>query len=464
MSWKKPDSTMHSIRVTLLKWLITPLVLINLIGAALTYGLAWIPAQTAFDQSLADGVWALVPRIKELNGQLQVDLPSEAEQVLRVDHFDSMFFVVRTADGKPIAGDHDFPLLQPSTEIDEPFAYDGYMRGEPIRITAIRTLIGNKQVFIGAAETLRKREHIRNLILSSLIVLEILLTLILIGIMWIAVTKGLLPLKKMQSDLGQREHNDLSLLESRKQPLELQPVSAALNDLLDKVRESAAGQQNFLADVAHQLRTPLAGIKLQLEWLQPKLQEGSEMAHSTRLMMSSTQKMIRQTNQLLALARAEPSRFEKKQLTRLELGKLVESSIQHFVTESDKKGIDLGFDLRAALIMGDPYLLSDMIDNLIDNAIRYSHVGATVTVRCHTEPDGGGAVLTVEDSGPGIALSDQELVFSRFYRVSNKVHGSGLGLSIVRDIANDHGAAIKLTSGGGRQGTIFAVHFPPVSH
>ena len=142
----------------------------------------------------------------------------------------------------------------------------------------------------------------------------------------------------------------------------------------------------------------------------------------------------------------------------------MESSIQHFVTESDKKGIDLGFDLRAALIMGDPYLLSDMIDNLIDNAIRYSHVGATVTVRCHTEPDGGGAVLTVEDSGPGIALSDQELVFSRFYRVSNKVHGSGLGLSIVRDIANDHGAAIKLTSGGGRQGTIFAVHFPPVSH
>jgi len=455
---------MNSIRVTLLKWLIAPLVLINMIGAGLTYGLAWIPAQTAFDQSLADGVWALIPRITHQHGQLQVDLPAPAEQVLRVDHFDSMFFVVRTADGQPIAGDHDFPPLRPSTEIDEPLAYDGFMRGEPIRITTIRTTIDGTEVFIGAAETLRKREHIRNLILWSLIMLEILLTLILIGIMWIAVAKGLLPLKRMQADLGQRDHNDFSVIENRHRPIELQPLNTALNDLLDKMRASVAGQQNFLADVAHQLRTPLAGMKLQLEWLQPKLQADPEMAKSTRLMMASTLKMIRQTNQLLALARAEPSRFEKKQLARLELGKLVESSIQHFVDESDKKRIDLGFDLQPTQIMGDPYLLGDMIDNLIDNAIRYSHHGATVTVRCHTEAGTGAGILTVEDSGPGIALSDQELIFNRFYRVSKKLNGSGLGLSIVRDIANDHGAQITLRSGGRYQGTTFSVHFPPVAN
>ena len=453
---------MNSIRVTLLKWLIAPLVLTNLIGAGLTYGLALVPAQTAFDQSLADGMWALIPRIREVDGQLQVDLSSEAEQVLRVDHFDSMFFVVRTAEGKPIAGDHDFPELRPSAELNEPIAYDGFMRGEPIRITTIRTQIGDTAVFIGAAETLRKREHIRNLILSSLVALEIVLTLVLIGIMWIAVTRGLLPLKRMQSDLGQRDHNDFSEIENRHQPIELQPVSNALNSLLEKVRESAAGQRNFLADVAHQLRTPLAGIKLQLEWLQPKVQQDQEMAHSTRLMMSSTQKMIRQTNQLLALARAEPSRFEKKQLVPLDLAKLVESSIQHFVTEADKKNIDLGFDLEPTLIKGDPYLLGDMIDNLIDNAIRYSHVGAAVTVHCYTDPGDGMGVLSVEDSGPGIALTDQELIFNRFYRVSNKVHGSGLGLSIVRDIANDHGAQIKLISGGGQPGTVFNVRFPPL--
>lgn len=454
---------MNSIRVTLLKWLIVPLVLINLIGAALTYGLAWVPAQTAFDQSLADGLWALIPRIREVDEQLQVNLSSEAEQVLRVDHFDSMFFVVRTAEGKMIAGDRDFPPLNPSTELNEPVAYDGFMRGEPVRIITIRTQIGDTSAFIGAAETLRKREHIRNLILSSLMALEVLLTLLLIGIIWVAVTRGLLPLKRMQSDLGPRDHNDFSEIESRHHPIELQPVSNALNRLLNKVRESAAGQRNFLADVAHQLRTPLAGIKLQLEWLQPKVQQDQEMAHSTKLMMSSTLKMIRQTNQLLALARAEPSRFEKKQLVLLELSKLVESSIQHFVTESDKKNIDLGFDLEPTLIMGDPYLLGDMIDNLIDNAIRYSHVGAAVTVRCYTDPGDGMGVLSVEDSGPGIARIDQELVFNRFYRVSNKVHGSGLGLSIVRDIANDHGAEIKLISGGGQPGTIFTVRFPRIS-
>ena len=451
---------MKSIRITLLKWLIAPLLAINLVGAGLTYGLAWIPAQTAFDQSLADALWALIPQITEFRGNLQLDLPSQAEEILRVDHFDSVFFVVRTADGKTIAGDKDFPALVPEAEPNEPVAYDGVMRGERIRITTIRTNIGKEQVFIGAGETLRKREHVRNQIVLALLLLEIFLTLVLIGIVWLAVTKGLLPLKKMQSDLSRRDYRDLSLIDNSAEPVELRPVSSAINGLLAKVQKSAEGQQNFLADVAHQLRTPLAGIKLQLEWLQPKLDAEPETAHSGRLMMSSTQRMIRQTNQLLALARAEPSRFEKRQLEKLELSKLVEASIQHFVDESDKKNIDLGFDLHPTFIMGDAFLLGDLIDNLIDNAIRYSPPQGSVTVRCQPSEDGG--ILSVEDAGPGIPLSERELIFDRFYRLNNSATGSGLGLAIVRDIAKDHGARIALHSGPLDKGTIFSIHFPPL--
>lgn len=450
---------MNSIRFTLLKWLIAPLLVINLLGAGLTYGLAWIPAQTAFDQSLADAAWALIPQIKEFRGSLLVDLPEAAEQVLRVDHFDSVFLVVRTADGKTLVGDKDFPPLLPSEQVDTLEAYDGTMRGERIRITAIRTMIGNTEVLIGAAETLRKREHIRNLIIVALIALELLLTAVLVGIVWIAVTKGMLPLKKMQADLNQRAHNDLSLIDNGGEPVELKPVTSALNGLLDKVHKSTQSQKDFLAEVTHQLRTPLAGMKLQLEWLQPKLTGEPEMNRSAQLMISSTQRMIRQTNQLLALARAEPSRFEKGQLEPMALNKLIAASMQPFVDESGKKKIDLGFELQRTVVNGDAFLLADLIDNLIDNAIRYSPAGSSVTVRCVSNVDGG--CFSVEDSGPGIPEQERELIFSRFYRRSRQSTGTGLGLAIVRDVANDHGATVMVRSGAEGKGSIFSVHFPP---
>jgi two-component system, OmpR family, sensor histidine kinase TctE len=449
---------MFSIRLNLLKWLIAPLLIINLIGAGLTYWLAWAPAQIAFDQSLADAAWALVPRLEDIRGTLSIDLPKQAEQILRLDHFDAIYFIVRTPDGKTIAGDKDFPVLQLPDRIDDPVAYNGSMRGEEIRIITLKTIIDTEPVLIGVAETLRKRTHIRYVIFVALLLLEGLLTLVSIGIVWLGVTKGLFPLKKMQTDLNSRKHDELSPVVDTNIPLELHPVVNAINGLLNKVQIGASVRQDFLANVAHQLRTPLAGLKMQLEWLQQRHATEPETAHSADLMMASTERMIRQTNQLLALARAEPSQFEKKRLEIVELNKLVEESIQHFVEEADKKNIDLGFDLEPTIVMGDRFLLRDMIDNLIDNAIRYSPRAGTVTVCCRQEMQHG--ILSVEDCGPGIAASERDLIFNRFYRVNDKVAGSGLGLAIVRDIVKDHGAKIMLTSDAMDKGTIFSVQFP----
>ena len=449
---------MPSIRLNLLKWLIAPLLIINLIGAGLTYWLAWAPAQIAFDQSLADAAWALVPRLREIRGNIAIDLPQQAEQVLRVDHFDAIYFVVRSAEGKTITGDKDFPSLLMQENLNDPAAYDGSMRGESIRIIALKTNIGKEPVFIGVAETLRKRTHIRSVIFVALLVLESLLTLVSIAIVWLAVTKGLFPLKKMQTDLNSRNHDDLSSVKEDNIPLELRPVINAINGLLNKAQIGASVQQSFLANVAHQLRTPLAGLKMQLEWLQQRYASEHETAHSAELMMSSTERMIRQTNQLLALARAEPSQFEKARLEMVELDKLVEESIQHFVEEADKKNIDLGFNLQPTKVMGDRFLLRDMIDNLIDNAVRYSPNKGTITVSCFQNTNRG--ILSVEDSGPGIAASERDLIFNRFYRLNDKIAGNGLGLAIVRDIVKDHGAEIVLNSGSQGKGTIFSVQFP----
>ncbi|MGZ3236286.1 MAG: sensor histidine kinase [Burkholderiaceae bacterium] len=446
-----------SIRGDLLKRLIVPLLIVNMLGAGLTYWLAWIPTQIAFDQGLADAGWALIPRLHTIGDQVRIDLSKQSEQILRVDHFDTIYFVVRNEEKKTIAGDKDFPRLNRPSQLNDPLAYDGVIRGEPVRIISFQAQAGDAPVFIGVAETLRKRNDARAKIFEAFLLLEGLLSIISIVISWRAVTKGLLPLQKMQSDLGSRNHDDLSLIKDEHIPSELFPVVKAINGLLEKAQMEASSQQSFLANVAHQLRTPLAGLKAQLEWLKQKYTAENETVRSADLMLSSTERMIRQTNQLLSLARAEPSRFEKARLEPVELDKLIEESVQYFVEEADKKHIDLGFDLHSARMMGDHFLLRDLIDNLIDNAIRYSPPHGAVTVSCSRV--GKTCTLTVEDSGPGIPSSQSELVFNRYYRIDGTTEGNGLGLAIVRDIVKDHGAEIILKSGPGEKGTIFSVHF-----
>ena len=447
-----------SIRVNLLKWLIAPLLIINLIGAGLTYWLAWAPAQLAFDQSLADAGWALIPRLREVDNEILIDLPQQAEQILRLDHFDAIFFVVRQIDGRVIAGDKDFPALMLPVKMNDPIASDGAMRGEPVRIISLKTTIGTTTVSIGVGETLRKRTRISSRIFIAMVILESVLTLVSIGIVWLGVSKGLFPLKKMQSDLNSRAHDALAPVNEEGIPSELRPVVVAINNLLNKVQAGASAQQAFLANVAHQLRTPLAGLQMQIEWLQQRHGAEDETARSAQMMLSSTERMIRQTNQLLSLARAEPSGFEKARLASVELNKLVEESIQYFVELADTKKIDLGFDLHSVTVMGDRFLLRDLIDNLLDNAIRYSPPGGTVTVACSY--DEGHAIFSVEDSGPGIATAARELVFNRFYRLDHTITGSGLGLAIVRDIVRAHSAEIELTAGRDGKGTICLVRFP----
>lgn len=447
-----------SIRLNLLKWLIGPLLAVNLVGAGLTYWLAWIPAQVAFDQSVADSIWALLPHLRENANRLEVDLSKQAEEVLRVDHFDTVYFAVRDGTGGTIGGDRDFPPLRTPAESNEPITYDGIMRGEPVRIATLRTVIGNKQVLIGAAETLRKRRDMRAEILLGLLLLEGTLVAVLVVAVWLAVSRGILPLKEIETTLNARRHDDLSAIAETDVPSELRPVVGALNGLLTRAQEGAEARQDFLANVAHQLRTPLAGLRTQLDWLQHKYSQVPDTAHSAALMISSVERMIRQTNQLLALARAEPSQHEKKHLEAVKLDQLVGEAVQHFVQEADKKSIDIGFNLQPTRIVGDRFLLHDLIDNLVDNAIRYSPHGGTVTVSCFQGQATG--TFMIEDCGPGIPEADREKIFSRFYRLDDEVTGSGLGLSIVRDIATSHEAKITLRTGSEGSGTIFSVEFP----
>ena len=442
---------MNSIRLRLLKWLVGPILLINLAGASLIYLLAWLPAQQAFDQNLQDAAGALAARLSAGPRGPQLDLPRQAEQVLRADPVDALYFVVRDQAGRVLAGDPDFPAIEPGP------AYDAQVRGEAVRAAGRALQVGADTVRIGVAKTLRKRQSTREAIVRALILLESLFTLALVGLIWFSVTTGLRPLARMRADLGQREAGDLAALESDAVPYELAPVVSAFNDLLAKVQSSAQAQHDFLADVAHQLRTPLAGLGLQLEWLGQRHAGDADTVRSVGLMLLSNERMIRQTNQLLALARAEPSRFEKTRLEQLDLAGLVAQSVQYFVEAAARKTIDIGFDLQPAVVAGEGFLLRDLIDNLIDNAVRYTPAGGTVTVRCHR--DGAYGVLEVEDSGPGIAAALRDKVFQRYVRLDDKSAGNGLGLAIVRDVAQAHGAQVTLGEGAGGRGQLVTVRF-----
>lgn len=447
-----------SLRARLLKWLVIPLVAMNLLAAGLAYWLAWIPAQSALDQSLADAAWALVPHVQDSGDSVELKLSKQAEQVLRVDHFDQVYFVVRDMEGVTIAGDADFPELRMPEQINVYTAYPARMRGEDVRAITLQTEVDGEVILIGVAETRIKRNQARLRILWSLLAIEMLLLILIPTVIWGVIKKGFSPLQAIREDLARRRIDDLSPLPMKDAPQEIAPFIVAMNELLRRAQESARAKQDFLANVAHQLRTPLAGFKAQLEWLQAHHRHDSETAHSTSLMLASTDRMVRQANQLLALARSEPGGFERQRLDTVALDQLVSESVQQFVQEASKKDIDIGFDLQPAVVLGDRFLLRDLIDNLVDNAIRYTPAGGEVTVSCGI--DEGQGVLRVEDGGPGIPDSEREKIFTRFYRLDQTQSGSGLGLAIVRDIATDHGAELLLDNGPNGVGTIFIVRFP----
>ncbi|MES2318638.1 MAG: sensor histidine kinase [Pseudomonadota bacterium] len=444
---------MTSMRRRLLVWLLGPMLLINLGGAILVYMLAWVPAQLAFDQSLVDAAGALAARVRP--GLAALELSPDAEQVLRAGDTDAVYFSVLSRAGRVLAGDPDFP----SMERPLPGAFDDTMRGEPVRVYLRLAGNADEPLRIGVAKTLRKRTQTRDAIVRALLLLETLFMAALVILVWYAVTNGLLPLARMRVNVGGRGVGDLSPIDTSAVPAEVAPVVAAFNDLLGQLQSGAKAQQDFLADMAHQLRTPLAGIKLQLEWLAARHRQDPETLRSVGLMLLSNERMIRHSNQLLALARAEPSRFVKARREALDLADLVREAVQVFVEAAARKQIDIGFDLAPAPVMGDAGLLRDLIDNLVDNAVRYTPPGGKVTVRVSGPPRG--AVLLVEDSGPGIAVQERSRVFERFARLDDKVPGSGLGLAIVRDIVSAHHAEIRIGGEAG-QGAVFTVLFPPL--
>jgi two-component system sensor histidine kinase TctE len=439
----------RSLRAHLLRMLLPPITALLALGAVVAYYPSIEPATEAYDQKLVEIGIALGSHVRVTPEEYRFELPPAVEEVLRADRLDTIYYRVTSPGGLEIAGDASLPV-SPS---DAP-AYDATHKGAPVRVVSVQTPCGRSTCTVLVGETTVKRSQaVRHIVLSSLFP-EILIALATLVIVWFGVKRGLRPLARLSEEIKSRSAGDLRPIDAAGAPLETRPLVGALNGLLEEVSAASRSQQRFLANAAHQLRTPLAGLQTHTE-----LALAQPMPDTCRTQLEQVHRATIRTgrlaNQLLALARTEPG--ARSATAAVDLKGIVGGEADAWVRQSLARDIDLGFELDPAPVRGDAFLLREALSNLVHNAIEYSSRGGRVTVR--TGRRNGHAFLEVEDDGPGISPDERERVLERFYRVPGTPGtGSGLGLAIVREIAASHAASLFVaegTAGGCRVGITF---------
>jgi two-component system sensor histidine kinase TctE len=450
-----------TLRSQLVVWLAVPFVLLWSISTLVDYDIAKRFVNLAYDRALLEAALDIGRQVKVLGGRIYVDLPEVALQMLQTRESDRLYYLVTGPDNDFITGEPDLPP-PPDASTDRVRYYDDEYRGRLIRVVALRVPVepksGKGAVLIQVAERVTVRGDFARQIILRMALPQGLLILAVGLIVWYGVRRGLAPLSNLRREIEHRSHRDLSALPEQQAPEEVQPLIRAMNGLLARLSAALSAQQRFIADAAHQLRTPLAGIKTQTELALRQSQPGETQA-TLRQLQTATEQTTRLVNQLLSLAQAEPA--ARREHAALDLAALARATTTEWVPRALDRHIDLGFDGPEAAvdIEGSPFLLKEMLNNLLDNAIRYSQAEGQVTVR--VVPDGRRVVLSVEDTGPGIPEHERERVFERFYRVlGTGTEGCGLGLAIVREIAQSHGADIRLDSGPRGTGTVVKIDFP----
>lgn len=456
-----------SLREQLLVRLLTPVVLVTLISSGISYFYAFNYANLAYDYALHDAALDIGRQVHVDNREVRVDLPRAALDMLESDKLDNVYYAVNDPQGRFVAGHRDLPLPSAGAATAKPHYYDGVYRGNPIRLTALSVQVAGlaqdqDRVLVVVAETLNKRRSQANEILFGMLIPEMLLVVLIGVLIWHGVTRGLRPLFDLQAEIASRSHRDLGALPEQNAPREVRALIGAMNGLLARLADALSAQQRFIADAAHQLRTPLAGLRTQTE-LALRQEDTGDVRRTLQQIDTATARTTHLVNQLLLLARAEPGASRLGPPQPLDLAALARAVTTDWVPRALARNIDLGFadDAGPAPVSGDPILLQEMIGNLLDNAIRYTPPGGQVTVAVGMR--GGQPVLSVEDNGPGIPADERERVFERFHRLlGSGADGCGLGLAIVREIALGHGARAGIEPGASGCGTRVRVEFPAV--
>ncbi|QKV51499.1 sensor histidine kinase [Comamonas antarctica] len=459
----------------ILDWMLTPLLLLWPVSLALTWLVAQGLANQPYDRALEYDVRVLARQVQQ--GQLQFSLAQALSHNLRASAADSVFYQVLDPQGRLAAGESALPR-PPWTDAErrngEVQLYDAELRGVDLRLAALWVPLpepGQPLALVQVAEARDQRsalagEIIRGVMLPQFVVLPLAVMLV-----WMALARGITPLHRLEERIRARKPDDLSPLNFEDVPLEVAPLVNAVDDLLCRLNESLATQKRFLADAAHQLKTPLAGLRMQADLAQREGTSTQELKRSLQQIGRASMRASHTVNQLLALARVEGTGAAMAK-QRCDLAQLVIDVVRDSVPRALDKHVDLGYDgaepgAPGVWMEGNPTLLTELVRNLVDNAINYTpstpEQPGVVTVRLLADTFERMLLLEVEDTGPGVPEAERALVFQPFYRaLGTQADGSGLGLPIVQEIARQHGAQVSLDAARPQQlppGARFSVRF-----
>ena len=433
--------------------MLTPLLLPWPVSLALTWLVAQNIAGKPFDRALEYNVQALSKLVVVKSNVVQFNLTGPAREILRADDTDLVYYQVIGVRGEILSGERDLPLPQDADKLQ-----DGDVRlredtinGEEVRVAYTWIKVDDKnagRVLVQVAETLEKRKTLAAEIVKGTMVPQFVTLPLAVLLVWLALVRGIKPLAQLEKRIRARKPDDMSPLDENAVPEEVAPLVSSINDLLSRLKVSLTTQKRFLADAAHQLKTPLAGLRMQADLAQRET-NADELKKSLKHIGQSSVRATHTVNQLLALARAEATgRSLAKQ--PLDMVLIASEVMADSVPRALEKQIDLGYEGPesggpATQLDGNPTLLKELVRNLLDNAIAYTPDKGRVTLRLLADAFSGVLMLLVEDSGPGIPAAERELVFQPFYRaLGTNVDGSGLGLAIVLEIANQHDATVSI--------------------
>ena len=460
----------------ILDWMLTPLLLLWPVSLVLIWLVAQNVAGKPFDRALEYNVGEIARLVTVKNRQVQFNLPLPARELLRAQESDTVYYQVLGAKGEYLSGERDLPAPEDDEKpfFDEVRLRDASYRGSDVKIayTWVRLdMAAARPALVQVAETLDKRAVLATEIVKGVMLPQFVILPLAVLLVWLGLVYATRPLNRLEERIRARRPDDLSPLDYHAIPQEVVPLVSSVNDLLMRLKNSISNQKRFLADAAHQLKTPLAGLRMQADLALRDGASADELKQSLRQIGRASMRATHTVNQLLALARAEDSHTAMPSET-CDLSAITIDVVQDCLARALDKDIDLGYEgaqpgSTGVALQGNATLLKEMVRNLLDNAITYTPSSSgqpgMVTARVLADPQRQLLSLQVEDSGAGIPASERDLVFQPFYRtLGNEAEGSGLGLPIVAEIAMHHGARVTLDDarpGHTQPGCLFTVRF-----
>jgi two-component system sensor histidine kinase TctE len=432
------------LRTQLLRWLLYPLLAILVIDSAVSFGLAGHFSKNAYDKALIEVGHELSLQIGKNASGIFLDLPEVARRLLLQDPQDKIFFELLDHSGKRIAGD-PIPIAPANATYsrNNVLLYDAQIDYSPVRVVQL-SLVDMGDATLRVAETNIKRAEMAQQIIASVLLPQIILIIFVALLVPFGVTRGLFPLKALQRAIAERSFRDRSPLNETTVPGEVIPLVASINLLLNRLDTVFSAQSRFVADAAHQLKTPVAALRAYVELLE-RSHDADERKNIIVKLNDAVDRMSRLVSQLLALARNDISEARPPEFERVDLNTLLLEICSSWVPQAIKRNIDLGFEANSypTVILGAPDRLRELFDNLIDNAIRYSKSRGSITVRITDSPL---PAVSIRDDAPSIPEAERALIFERFYRLLGSGEGSGLGLAIAKEIAVMHQASISINA------------------